>query len=326
MRTDSRQRILAFLQANGRTSAHLLAQHLNITPQAVFRHLKHLQQAQIIKKIGASPKTYYELDTRPSPSTETSLDPATHTLIEQEFLRITPDGLLEQGVHAFVHWCEKRHLPVEKTARDYVESMRKFARYKTPDGLIDGLPKFQKTFPHTYPNHVYYLDFYSIERFGKTKLGELLLYAKQSQNTSMMKLVVQEVRERILHLIQRFEIDAICFAPPTIKREVQFMKVLERELHLPIRVILVTKIKTPIIVPQKTLTKLEDRIENANTTMHIEATAPAKHVLVIDDAIGSGATLNSLARQLKERGIATESVTGLAITGSFNGFDVIQEV
>lgn len=326
MVTDSRKTILAFLAEHERASAHTITQRLGITPQAVFRHLKKLQQEHLVKKIGTAPKTYYLLATPAGArTTQIHLDPPTKQLIEREFLRITPDGSLERGVEAFVHWCHKRSLPVEKTAQEYVTSFQKFATYKKHD-LIDGMPKFSKTFPHTYPDHVYYLDFYSIERFGKTKLGELLLYAKQSQNTLMMKLVVQEVRDRILRLVERFQIDALCFAPPTIKREVQFMKVLERELHLPIRTIPVTKIKTPITVPQKTLTKLEDRIENANATMHVEAAAPAQNVLIIDDAIGSGATLNSLARQLKDRGIATKSVVGLAITGSFNGFDVINEV
>jgi predicted amidophosphoribosyltransferase len=48
-------------------------------------------------------------------------------------------------------------------------------------------------------------------------------------------------------------------------------------------------------------------------------------VLLIDDAIGSGATINETARKLKERGLA-KRIIGLAVTGSFKGFDVIQEV
>jgi predicted amidophosphoribosyltransferase len=48
-------------------------------------------------------------------------------------------------------------------------------------------------------------------------------------------------------------------------------------------------------------------------------------VLLIDDAIGSGATLNETAMKLKETGMAKE-VIGFAIVGSMKGFEVIREV
>lgn len=43
------------------------------------------------------------------------------------------------------------------------------------------------------------------------------------------------------------------------------------------------------------------------------------------DAIGSGATLNEIACQIKSKNIA-KKVVGLSITGSFQGFDIISEV
>lgn len=49
------------------------------------------------------------------------------------------------------------------------------------------------------------------------------------------------------------------------------------------------------------------------------------NTILIDDALGSGATLNETAKKLKERGY-TGKVVGLAIVGSANGFDVIKEV
>lgn len=49
------------------------------------------------------------------------------------------------------------------------------------------------------------------------------------------------------------------------------------------------------------------------------------NTILIDDALGSGATLNETARKLKERRY-TEKIIGLAIVGSANGFDVIKEV
>lgn len=48
----------------------------------------------------------------------------------------------------------------------------------------------------------------------------------------------------------------------TVKREVQFMNELERRLNLVVKRISIVKIKSDVIVPQKTLNKLGDRIEN----------------------------------------------------------------
>jgi predicted amidophosphoribosyltransferase len=48
-------------------------------------------------------------------------------------------------------------------------------------------------------------------------------------------------------------------------------------------------------------------------------------ILLIDDAVGSGATINETACKIKMRKMADE-VIGFAVVGSFKGFDVIQEV
>ena len=114
--------------------------------------------------------------------------------------------------------------------------------------------------------------------------------------------------------------------PPTVKREVQLMKELEKHLNLEIDIIKVVKIKTPIIIPQKTLNKLEERIENAKKTFVVEGAKNYKNILIIDDAVGSGATLNEIAFQIKEKNVIKGKIIGLAITGSLKGFDVVSEV
>lgn len=48
-------------------------------------------------------------------------------------------------------------------------------------------------------------------------------------------------------------------------------------------------------------------------------------VLILDDAIGSGATINEIALKIKASGLAKEFY-GLAITGSYKGFEVISEI
>lgn len=172
---------------------------------------------------------------------------------------------------------------------------------------------------------VYYLDFYSIERFEKTKLGQILLYAKQSQSKKLITELVDDIRPIVEKTIKKFNIDGVGFVPPTVKREVQFMNELKKKLNLKTKDIKITKIKTSIIIPQKTLNKLNDRVENAQKTFAIEELGNYKNVLLIDDAIGSGATLNEIAKKLKSKGVA-KKVIGLAITGSFKDFDVVSEI
>jgi len=135
-----------------------------------------------------------------------------------------------------------------------------------------------------------------------------------------------EIKPKIKALIKLFKIDAVVFVPPTVKREVQLMKELEKHLNLEIDIIKVVKIKTPIIIPQKTLNKLEERIENAKKTFVVEGAKNYKNILIIDDAVGSGATLNEIAFQIKEKNVIKGKIIGLAITGSLKGFDVVSEV
>jgi predicted amidophosphoribosyltransferase len=151
------------------------------------------------------------------------------------------------------------------------------------------------------------------------------LYAKQSQNRKLIKELSEDIKKSINDLIERYGIDAVGFIPPTVKREVQFIKELEKYLQLKIKRISILKLKTEITVPQKTLNKLRDRQENAEKTIIVDEDGKYKKVLLIDDAIGSGATLNETAKKIKKNGVANE-VMGLSITGSLKGFDVISEV
>lgn len=59
MKTDTEQRILAYIKEKGQVSAKDIVAFLGFTPQAVFRHLKELVLTGEIIKIGAAPKVKY---------------------------------------------------------------------------------------------------------------------------------------------------------------------------------------------------------------------------------------------------------------------------
>ena len=80
------------------------------------------------------------------------------------------------------------------------------------------------------------------------------------------------------------------------------------------------------MIQQKSLKEISDRIQNAEGTMVINnENMNYKKLLIIDDFTGSGSTLNILASKIKRQKIAN-SVIGLTITGSMNGFEVIKEI
>lgn len=324
MEPNTEDKIIAYIKSRGQVTANDLTEHLEISRQAVHRQISRLQEEGLIYKIGRPPKVFYLLAEDKVKKEDNTVDEKTKKVIDKNFFNITASGERQEGFEGFINWCFKRKEPLEKTAKEYIETLKKYKSYKK-DGLINGMRKIKGTFPDTAVDKLFYLDFYSIERFGKTKLGQLLLYAKQSQNRGLIKELVDQIRPQIEELIKKYQIEAVGFIPPTVKREVQLMKELERQLHLTNPKISLVKVKTPVIVPQKTLNKLEDRIENAKRTIMVDETKKFKTVLLIDDALGSGATINETAKKIKSQKLA-ETIIGLAVTGSFSGFEVISEV
>ena len=218
-------------------------------------------------------------------------------------------------------------MPTIKTLKEFVQNKEKYASYYDKQGNINGLDKLKNTkgYEKIWLDDLFYLDFYAIERFGKTRLGTILHYAKQGQNKFLMKLMMDEIRERIVSFVNLQKADAIGFVPPTIRREVQIMKFIQNNLQLPFPIIEIKKLSGIIPVPQKSLQKLDERIVNAENTFAITEKRTFKHVVLIDDAVGSGSTLNQIAGKIKNKQVA-QKVTGLAIVGSFKGFDVVTDV
>ena len=88
---------------------------------------------------------------------------------------------------------------------------------------------------------------------------------------------------------------------------------METELALSLAKINVVKVIGDIRVPQKTLKKLADGVENAQHTFVVDNRAKFKTTLIIDDAVGSGASINQIACKLQSK--HTDKVIGFAVTG-----------
>ncbi len=323
MKNETKKNIIDYLKRNKQASGSELADFLDISDRAVRKQLKNLLDEGVVYKIGKPPKVFYLIKKREKKD-DFAINKKNEKIIEENYLIITPSGERKEGVEGFIYWCRKNNIDINKAADDYIKTFQKYNSYKKK-GIINGNNKLQNTFKEVFLDDVYYLDFYSIERFGKTKLGQLLLYGKQSGNKKIIKEIIEIIKPKVEKIVKKHKIDAIGFIPWTVKREVQIMRELEKGLKLSTGKIKIEKIKTEITVPQKTLSKLGDRIENAEKTIVLTENRKYKNILLIDDAVGSGATMNETAKQIKDRGIA-KKVTGVAITGSFKGFDVISEV
>ncbi len=322
--------ILGLFKDDSELSVKEIVDRLHVSKQMAHIALNQLLSENVVEKLGRTPKTIYRL-IDPAKGTISKATPdvseSDTQFLKQNFLVVTETGSLLEGIEAFDLWCTKRKLPLLKTLAEYIETKKKYSSYYDDNGFINGMEKIKNTkgYDKIWLNNLIYLDFYAIEHFGKTRLGTLLHYAKQGQNKFLMSIMINEVKDRIKDFLKNSKADAIGFVPPTIRREVQFMKYLKSHLHIPLPVIDIKKLSGIIPVPQKSLSKLDERIKNADSTFAIADTRKFKHIVLIDDAVGSGSTLNEIAKKVKNK-MDNPNVTGLALVGSFKGFDVITDV
>ncbi len=324
-----KERILQLFVDRKELSVKEMVDRLGVSAQMVHLVLKGLVARGAIEKLGRTPKTVYRLTTRSSADqvVQSDLPDEDRTYLSKNFLSVTETGDLLQGIDAFSAWCKQRKLPVQKTYAEFKATKKKYAGYYDAHGNVNGLQKLISTtgFERIWLDELYYLDFYAIERFGKTRLGTLLHYAKQGQSKYLMDIMMNEIADRIRAFIKEQHADAVGFIPPTIRREVQFMKYMQARLSIPLPSIDIKKLSGIIPVPQKSLSKIEERIVNAENTFAVTEQRKFKTVVLIDDAVGSGATINQIAGKMKIKEVA-QKVVGLALVGSFKGFDVITDV
>ena len=324
---SKKELIFQILKKKSEVNINEIVEKANVSRQFAHRVLKTLIDSKEIIKIGSAPRTFYRLSREIEETPASYISKYDKEYLEKHFILVTETGSKLTGIVAFHAWCKRRNLPSEKTLKEYILTTKKYLKYYAPNGLISGMDKLKGTkgFDQIGLDELYYLDFYAIERFGKTKLGTLLHFAKQGQNQQLMAEIIEIIKDRVHNFIQQHKIDAVGYIPPTIKREVQIMKVLEKKLNISLPHVKIVKVSGEIAVPQKALSKIEDRISNARFSIVVQDDRKFKKILLIDDAVGSGATMNETAIKIKSNKVADE-VTGMAVTGSFKGFEVIREI
>ncbi len=329
MKTDTKQQLLDFIANSEGVSPAELAKALHISPQMVHRHLKALVAEGAIKKLGQPPQVRYIIaPTHFAQAGLPKLSQASTEYIERHYMTVKPNGEVLLGVHGFQWWAQKtkQDKHIGKLAEEYVGNHRELSeKFKGSKGLIDATFKVSDTFAETFVDVLLYQEFYSLPKFGKTKSGQMVFLGKSGQDLKMIRELASQCKESLQGIIKQYKIQALVFAPHSIPRKVSFLKEFEKYLSLPLPKLQLLKVFSGAPVAQKSLQKLSDRIENAQETIFLKEQGHAfKRVLVIDDAVGSGATINAIAQKLKSSGV--DFVVGYAVTGSLKEFEIINEI
>ncbi len=332
MVTDTANRILAYIRTNKQAKVVDIVRDIGITNSAVHRQLKKLLGFGEIMKVGKPPVVFYILKNKNDLQSQ-QLSGEIEEFINNNYIYVSPTGEFLQGVEGFVRWVravnqDKFFSPL---AKEYVKIRTETNIFFTPEGWVDATEvKEAATFGDKAVNKLLYQDFYSIEKFGKTKLGQMVLYAKVSQNIQIIESIVEKIKPTIDRIIKVYDIDEVAYIPPSVKRKIQLMTELHTRLkiHLP-EISLVKAYAGDVIVSQKSLSKFHERVENAKHTIFVDvnkSVASPKNVLMIDDAVGSGATMHETAMKIKELIKPKGRIIGFAIVGSMKGFEVIREI
>lgn len=325
MKTTTKNDIVEYISAYAPVSVNMIKEKFSISNQIIHRHIKSLIEKGIIYKVWTPPKVYYFTFIN-------QLDSSNWWLINDDlflsenFVFFWPDWSLKYWKDWFVSWCQKHNLDYTKEFQIYKNTIEKYSNFKDNNGFIDWLTKMKSTFSEVYLDKVYYLDFYSIEKYWKTMLWNLMLYAKQTWSKQLANKILEIIKEPIYRLTKLEKIDSYAFIPPSIDRKIQLMDLLKKWLSIPYKELKLMKIFKNTPVPQKSLSKTEDRIINARDTIYVkDRDFVSDTILLIDDAVWSGATLNETAKKIKKQKIA-KNVIWLAIVWSYKWFEVISEV
>lgn len=306
----------------------LLVEKLELSEKTLYKHLSTLLDENLIVKRGTNGKSYYYVNDKVSDNDYISVDPldTIDLLIEQNYIYVNPSGVIKRGLKGFNEWCEKNKLNFDLQKKLYSKKLKDISKIKK-FGLIFAKNRILSGNEKVILDEVLFSDFYTFDHFGKTKLGQLIYIAKTSQNVELIREISLIIKPSIIQLIKKYNIEMVCFIPPTIDRKIQIMDELEKSLNLSIPKLKIEKVASQTKVAQKTLRKLEDRIINAKNTIALNPNQKIiGNVLIIDDATGSGATLNETAKKIRNISENKIKIYGYSVVGSYKGFDVISEI
>jgi predicted amidophosphoribosyltransferase/predicted transcriptional regulator len=330
------QSILQSFQGDEKLKPSIIAERNAISRPTANKYLQELvKQKKLIKK-GTAPHVYYRLTQIERNKVVHWLQIDTHNfsytqtqLLDQTFTKYDATGQLLEGTEGFITWCAQRNIDPYKKYDDYQKIYNNLQKIYNKCGVLDATQEFTKHVHTQWLDHIYYADQYRWMEFGRGKLAEIIFYAKQAQQLDLVYQGIDLFIRKLECLIRNSKVDAIGFIPPSIKRQYQILDIIDKKIdHIAIpRINIVKYYPHKIPIPQKSLKTRQERQRNAEKTIFINdpSATKYKHVLLIDDFVGSGSTLNETALKLKQLGV--QKVDGFAIVGNIDlSYEIINEV
>lgn len=253
----------------------------------------------------------------------------TQKILENIFYKFSPEWEILQWFLWIKKWCKSRNLNLEKKISNYIKIHNHIEEKQDLCGLISAKENFWEHFEEVFLDNIFYADQYKWMEFWRWKLAEMTFYAKQSQNKKLINESLNEIFIKIECIIQKENFDAIAITPWSIDRKNQLLWFLKNKMQifdLPF-VNVIKYYPNEIAIPQKSLKKREERIQNARNTIFIDDKNIKKYkkVFLIDDFVWSGSTLNETASKLKKEWV--KNVIWFAFVWNLNlDYEVINEV
>jgi len=284
----------------------------------------------IIIKYGKSPHVYYGKSLlENSENNKIVLDFDSQNLLDKWFCSFDVNGKRLDGALWFQKWCDMRNLSVKKQFIQFVDKITVVNSFRDSCGMIaKWFWKLKKQVKDCYLNWLLYLDVYQIGQFGRSRLGNLAFYAKQSQSKKLLEELWNITKWQIDCFLSKEKFDWVCFAPHSLKRNIQILDFLKKKWDIWLQEIYLRKFyQWDIIIPQKSIKWNMQRIRNARETIFVvNWQKSVNKLLLIDDFVWSGATLNESAHKLKKAWLA-KNIVWLALVWNVDmTYEVINEV
>ncbi len=325
---NTKEKIKDLLEFRPMTPADL-AWEIGISLQALHRHLKKMVAENEIEKMGTPPKVFYRSKPTSIALPKEKISQDIKDFLIEHYAYVDSKGQYWEGNLGFERWVDAigQAKAFHSLVSAYQKTRKEYLKHFFSKPYISGLEKIKGTFSNVCLTDILYQDFYSIPQFGKTKLGHLLTLGKSGQDAKSIRQIADLSLPIIEQIIHEHSIEAIGFIPHSIPRKISFLHEFRKYLNLRLPQIDIVKAYSGgIPIAQKSLTKLKERIENARNTIFIkERSIRYQKILLIDDAVGSGATMNETACQLIHQ-FKVSHIYGFTIAGSLKGFDVIAEI
>lgn len=250
-------------------------------------------------------------------------------ILEENFYKFSPIWEIFKWFSGMRSWCEERKLDLEKSVKRFLEVSYLLEQNFDDCGLIDATKIFSRNMEKNIFQKIFYADQYNYLEFGRWKLAEIAFYAKTTQNKDLIKQTFEILLPKLECLLQKEKFDAIWVIPWSIERKNQILWMLKKELKvfdLPF-INIIKYYKNNIAISQKSLKTREQRLQNAKNTIFIydQNIWKYKKVLLIDDFVGSWATLSETALKLKNMWVS--EIFGFSFVWNIDlSYEVINEI